>query len=126
MLETHRRSLLRRHPAIAPGNADPGVLPYTLIQLSGSVSGNGGEYGRCRLAYGLRGTERGTGRGGLSGAARLWRCCSRLSAYLDATFGVRVAVWESVVLSLGVFKVLNSEGMRPDGWSPVGSLEATF
>jgi hypothetical protein len=46
--------------------------------------------------------------------------------YLDATFGVRVAVWESVVLSLGVFKALNSEGVRPDGWSPVGSLEATF
>ena len=43
MLETHRGSLLRRHPAIAPGNADPGVSPYTLIQLSGSVSGKGGE-----------------------------------------------------------------------------------
>lgn len=28
MLETHRGYLLRRHPAIAPGNADPGVSPY--------------------------------------------------------------------------------------------------
>ena len=46
--------------------------------------------------------------------------------YLDATFGVRIAVWQSVVLSLGVFKALNSEGVRPDGWSPVGSLEGTF
>jgi hypothetical protein len=46
--------------------------------------------------------------------------------YLDATFGVRVAVWRSLVLSLGVFKALNSEGVRPDGWSPVGTLEGTF
>jgi len=46
--------------------------------------------------------------------------------YLDATFGVRIAVWQSVVLSLGVFKALNSEGVRPDGWSPVGTLEGTF
>jgi hypothetical protein len=46
--------------------------------------------------------------------------------YIDATFGVRIAVWRSVVLSLGVFKALNSAGVRPDGWSPVGTLEATF
>src|SRR5262245_23040835 len=52
---------------------------YTLIQVSGSVSGKGGEYGRCLRAYGSRGTERGTGRGGLWGAVRPWRCCSRRS-----------------------------------------------
>jgi hypothetical protein len=46
--------------------------------------------------------------------------------YIDATFGVRVAVWRSVVLSLGVFKALNSAGVRPDGWSPVGTVEGTF
>jgi hypothetical protein len=46
--------------------------------------------------------------------------------YLDATFGVRIGVWRSVVLSLGVFKALNSVGVRPDGWSPVGTLEGTF
>jgi Putative MetA-pathway of phenol degradation len=46
--------------------------------------------------------------------------------YLDATFGVRVAVWRSVVLSLGVFKALNNQGVRPDGWSPVGTVEGTF
>ena len=31
-----------------------------------------------------------------------------------------------VVLSLGVFKALNDQGIRPADWSPVGSLEATF
>jgi hypothetical protein len=30
------------------------------------------------------------------------------------------------VLSLGVFKALNDQGIRQAGWSPVGSLEATF
>src|SRR5262249_20076421 len=38
--------------------------------------------------------------------------------YLDATFGVRIAVWRSVVLSLGVFKGLNSESARRHRWSP--------
>jgi len=46
--------------------------------------------------------------------------------YIDATFGVRVEVWRSVVVSLGVFKALNSAGVRPDGWSPVATIEGTF
>ena len=46
--------------------------------------------------------------------------------YIDATFGVRVEVWRSVAVSLGVFKALNSAGVRPDGWSPVGTIEGTF
>ena len=46
--------------------------------------------------------------------------------YIDATFGVRVDLWHSIVLTLGVFKALNSAGVRPDGWSPVGTLEGTF
>jgi len=29
-------------------------------------------------------------------------------------------------VSLGVFKALNSVGVRPDGWSPVGTIEGTF
>ena len=46
--------------------------------------------------------------------------------YIDATFGVRVEVWRSVAVSLGVFKALNSVGVRPDGWSPVATVEGTF
>ena len=48
------------------------------------------------------------------------------NTYIDATFGVRVEVWRSVAVSLGVFKALNSVGVRPDGWSPVGTIEGTF
>jgi hypothetical protein len=33
---------------------------------------------------------------------------------------------DTFVLSLGVFKALNDQGIRPADWSPVGSLEATF
>ena len=46
--------------------------------------------------------------------------------YIDATLGVRVEVWRSVAVSLGVFKALNSAGVRPDGWSPVATIEGTF
>ena len=46
--------------------------------------------------------------------------------YIDATFGVRIGLWRSIVLTVGVFKALNSSGVRPDGWSPVGTLEDTF
>ena len=48
------------------------------------------------------------------------------NTYIDATFGVRVEVWRSVAVSLGVFKALNSAGVRPDGWSPVATIEGTF
>jgi hypothetical protein len=64
-------------------------------------------------------------------------CCGRVNepylgltadrnTYVDATFGVRVDVWQSVAVSLGVFKALNSVGVRPDGWSPVATIEGTF
>ena len=46
--------------------------------------------------------------------------------YLDTTLGVRVRVMGSMVVSLGVFKALNDQGVRPSGWSPVMSVEGTF
>jgi hypothetical protein len=46
--------------------------------------------------------------------------------YVDTTLGVRVQVWETLVLSVGVFKAINNQGVRPADWSPVGSVEATF
>jgi hypothetical protein len=35
-------------------------------------------------------------------------------------------LFDSLVLSLGVFKSLNDQGVRATGWSPVGEVEATF
>jgi hypothetical protein len=63
-----------------------------------------------------------------SGFANLPYLCIDTSRhdYLDATFGIRVEVYQSYVLSLGVFKALNNVGVRPAGWSPLGSFEATF
>ena len=47
--------------------------------------------------------------------------------YFDAVLGVRVRLLRSLVLSLGVFTPINRDtGVRPGGWSPVGSIEATF
>src|SRR5262245_30765760 len=46
--------------------------------------------------------------------------------YVDTALGVRVRVVGSMVLSLGVFKALNDQGVRPSGWSPVMSVEGTF
>jgi hypothetical protein len=47
--------------------------------------------------------------------------------YFDATLGVRFRVVRSLVVSLGVFKPINSDhGVRAKGFSPVGSIEATF
>ena len=46
--------------------------------------------------------------------------------YADTTLGLRVQLVETLVLSLGVFKALNNQGIRAGGWSPVGSLEGTF
>lgn len=47
--------------------------------------------------------------------------------YFDAVLGLRVRMVRSLVMSLGVFKPINTgEGVRPEGWSPVGSIEATF
>jgi hypothetical protein len=46
--------------------------------------------------------------------------------YIDLVLGVRVHLVQSVVLSLGVFKALTDQGVRPDSWSPVASIEGTF
>jgi hypothetical protein len=47
--------------------------------------------------------------------------------YFDATLGLRVRVVRSLVLSIGVFKPINEDdGVRASGFSPVGSIEATF
>jgi hypothetical protein len=46
--------------------------------------------------------------------------------YADTTLGLRVQLVETLVLSLGVFKALNDQGIRANGWSPVGSIEGTF
>jgi hypothetical protein len=46
--------------------------------------------------------------------------------YADTTLGLRIGLYRSLVLSLGVFKALNHEGVRPSEWSPVGSVEGTF
>jgi len=46
--------------------------------------------------------------------------------YIDTTLGVRVRVVQSIVLSMGVFKALNDQGVRPSGWSPLMTLEGTF
>jgi len=58
--------------------------------------------------------------------------CGRLCAdasrhdYVDTTLGLRIGVYRSLVLSVGVFKALNHEGVRRADWSPVGEVEATF
>ena len=46
--------------------------------------------------------------------------------YVDTVLGVRVHLVESMVLSVGVFKALNDQGVRPAGWSPLVSVEGTF
>jgi hypothetical protein len=47
--------------------------------------------------------------------------------YFDLTFGIRVRVVRSLVVSFGAFKPINQDdGVRPRGFSPVGSIEATF
>jgi hypothetical protein len=46
--------------------------------------------------------------------------------YADTTLAMRINLAESMVLSLGVFKALNDQGVRGPGWSPLASVEATF
>jgi hypothetical protein len=46
--------------------------------------------------------------------------------YVDTTLAVRINLFESAVLSLGVFHPLNDQGVRAAGWSPIASVEATF
>jgi hypothetical protein len=47
--------------------------------------------------------------------------------YFDATLGVRFRIVRSLVMSIGVFKPINDDhGVRASGFSPVGSIEATF
>jgi hypothetical protein len=45
--------------------------------------------------------------------------------YVDTTLGLRTRLFETVVLSLGVFKPINSQGVRA-GWSPLASVQGTF
>ncbi len=45
--------------------------------------------------------------------------------YVDTTLGIRARLFETIVLSLGVFKPINSQGVRA-GWSPLASVEGTF
>ena len=45
--------------------------------------------------------------------------------YVDTTLGIRANLFDTVVLSLGVFKPINSQGVRA-GWSPLASVQATF
>ena len=46
--------------------------------------------------------------------------------YADTTLGVRVQLVETIVLSLGVFKAINDQGVRVADWSPVAAVEGTF
>jgi hypothetical protein len=46
--------------------------------------------------------------------------------YFDTTLGVRIRLWRTVLLSAGVSTPINDGGVRASGWSPLGSLEATF
>ena len=46
--------------------------------------------------------------------------------YFDTTLGVRIRLWHTVLLSLGVSTPINDDGVRDSGWSPIGSLEGTF
>jgi hypothetical protein len=46
--------------------------------------------------------------------------------YVDTTLGLRVNVASTFVLSLGVFKAINDQGVRPSEWAPVASIEGTF
>ncbi len=46
--------------------------------------------------------------------------------YADTTLSLRVNLADSIILSLGVFKPLNDQGVRAAGWSPLASVEGTF
>ena len=46
--------------------------------------------------------------------------------YLDLALGLRANLASTLVLSLGVFKALNNEGVRATQWSPVVQMEGTF
>ena len=63
-----------------------------------------------------------------SGIRELPYLCADASRhdYIDLTVGLRVQVWRSIVLSLGVFHALTDGGVQPFGWSPVASFEGTF
>ncbi len=47
--------------------------------------------------------------------------------YFDAIVGLRVRLLRSLALSVGAFKAIDEGlGVQAQGWSPVGSIEATF
>jgi len=45
--------------------------------------------------------------------------------YVDTTMALRAHLFDTVALSLGVFKPVNSQGVRA-GWSPLASVQTTF
>jgi hypothetical protein len=46
--------------------------------------------------------------------------------YFDATVGAHLRLYKTAVLTFGVYKAINDDGLRTSEWSPVGSLQATF
>ena len=46
--------------------------------------------------------------------------------YFDATVGARVRLGDHVALAFTGFRRINDDGARPEGWSPVASLEGYF
>jgi hypothetical protein len=46
--------------------------------------------------------------------------------YFDAIIGARFRIWETLVLSAGVMKAINDDGLRSSNWSPIGAIQGTF
>jgi hypothetical protein len=46
--------------------------------------------------------------------------------YFDADLGVTVQLSKNFALRGGVMRAINDDGLRARGWSPIGSLQATF
>jgi hypothetical protein len=46
--------------------------------------------------------------------------------YFDAMIGARFRIWETLVLSAGVMKAINDDGLRSSNWSPIGAIQGTF
>ena len=95
---------------------------WTRIALAWSVLGRS-EFTSLRANSSISGTHVTP-----NGFTQLPYLCADASRhdYVDTTLGVRIHLAESIVLSLGVFKALNDQGVRPANWSPVGSVEGTF
>jgi hypothetical protein len=95
---------------------------WTRVALAWSVLGRS-EFTSLRKASSISGTH--VSPTGFVQAPYLCADATR-NDYADTTLGLRIQLVESMVLSLGVFKALNDQGVRAGGWSPVASLEGTF